>query len=34
MTVEGFTNYDKVWWHLTFQLPHEMRFDLPISWPS
>ena len=31
MTAEGFTNYDQEWWHFTFQLPHEMRFDLPIS---
>jgi D-alanyl-D-alanine dipeptidase len=31
MTVTGFTNYDGVWWHFTFRLPLEMRFDLPIS---
>ncbi|MEO8881174.1 MAG: M15 family metallopeptidase [Gemmatimonadaceae bacterium] len=31
MTTEGFTNYDQEWWHFTFQVPHELRFDLPID---
>jgi D-alanyl-D-alanine dipeptidase len=31
MSAEGFTNYDQEWWHYTFQLPDELRFDLPIS---
>ena len=31
MTAQGFTNYDQEWRHFTFQLPYEMRFDLPIS---
>lgn len=31
MSAEGFTNSDQEWWHFTFQLSHELRFDLPIS---
>lgn len=31
MSAEGFTNYDQEWWHFTFQVPHELRFDLPIT---
>jgi D-alanyl-D-alanine dipeptidase len=31
MSAEGFTNYDREWWHFTFQVPHELRFDLPIT---
>ncbi len=31
MTAEGFTNYDQEWWHFTYQLPDELRFDLPID---
>ncbi len=31
MRAEGFTNYDQEWWHFTYQLPRELRFDLPIK---
>jgi zinc D-Ala-D-Ala dipeptidase len=31
MSAEGFTNYDQEWWHFTFQVPLELRFDLPIT---
>lgn len=31
MSAEGFTNYDQEWWHYTFQVPNELRFDLPID---
>jgi D-alanyl-D-alanine dipeptidase len=31
MSAEGFTNYDQEWWHFTLKLPHELRFDLPIT---
>jgi D-alanyl-D-alanine dipeptidase len=31
MTAEGFTNYDQEWWHYTFQVSNELRFDLPIN---
>ena len=31
MSAEGFTNYDQEWWHFTFPLLRELRFDLPIQ---
>jgi zinc D-Ala-D-Ala dipeptidase len=31
MAAEGFANYDQEWWHFTYQLPDELRFDLPID---
>jgi zinc D-Ala-D-Ala dipeptidase len=30
MEREGFTNYDQEWWHFTFVLPDEIRFDRVI----
>lgn len=27
MEREGFTNYDQEWWHFTFVLPDQLRFD-------
>ena len=27
MEREGFTNYDQEWWHFTFALPDQLRFD-------
>ena len=27
MEREGFTNYDQEWWHFTFALPDQIRFD-------
>ena len=31
MSAERFTNYDQEWWHFTLKLPHELRFDLPLT---
>jgi zinc D-Ala-D-Ala dipeptidase len=31
MAAEGFANYDQEWWHFTYQLPDELRFDLPTD---
>jgi D-alanyl-D-alanine dipeptidase len=31
MSAEGFANYDQERWHFTFQVPHELRFDLSIT---
>ena len=30
MESEGFTNYDQEWWHFTFSLPDQLRFDRVI----
>lgn len=30
MEREGFTNYDKEWWHFSFSVPDPLRFDKPI----
>lgn len=26
----GFTNYENEWWHFSFDVPHPLRFDIPI----
>ena len=30
MQTEGFTNYDKEWWHFSYEVPNPLRFDLVI----
>jgi D-alanyl-D-alanine dipeptidase len=30
MAAEGFTNYDKEWWHFSYSVPDPLRFDLVI----
>ena len=30
MQAEGFTSYDKEWWHFSYDVPNPMRFDLVI----
>ena len=30
MQAEGFTNYEKEWWHFTYDVPNPLRFDLVI----
>jgi zinc D-Ala-D-Ala dipeptidase len=30
MQAEGFTNYEKEWWHFTYEVPNPLRFDLVI----
>lgn len=30
LTVHGFTNYEKEWWHFSYDVPDPRRFDLPI----
>jgi D-alanyl-D-alanine dipeptidase len=30
MEAEGFTNYDQEWWHFSFPVPDEVRFDVPV----
>jgi D-alanyl-D-alanine dipeptidase len=30
MQAEGFTNYDKEWWHFSYSIPDPLRFDLVI----
>jgi len=30
MEREGFTNYDKEWWHFSLTVPNPLRFDRPI----
>lgn len=30
MEREGFVNYDKEWWHFSFNVPNPLRFDRPI----
>jgi D-alanyl-D-alanine dipeptidase len=30
MEAEGFTNYDKEWWHFSYSVPDPLRFDLVI----
>lgn len=30
MKAEGFTNYDKEWWHFSYTVPDPLRFDLVI----
>ena len=30
MQAEGFTNYDKEWWHFSYEVPNPLRFDLVI----
>jgi zinc D-Ala-D-Ala dipeptidase len=30
MQAEGFTNYDKEWWHFSYDVPNPLRFDLVI----
>src|SRR5437868_13072587 len=31
MEREGFTNYDKEWWHFSFDVPNPLRFDRVID---
>jgi D-alanyl-D-alanine dipeptidase len=31
MSAEGFTNYEKEWWHFSYSVPNPLRFDLVIS---
>ncbi len=31
MEREGFTNYDKEWWHFSFTVPNPLRFNRPVS---
>ena len=30
MAAEGFTNYEKEWWHFSYEVPNPLRFDLII----
>jgi zinc D-Ala-D-Ala dipeptidase len=30
MQAEGFTNYEKEWWHFSYDVPNPLRFDLVI----
>jgi D-alanyl-D-alanine dipeptidase len=30
MEAEGFTNYNKEWWHFSYSVPNPLRFDLVI----
>jgi D-alanyl-D-alanine dipeptidase len=30
MQAEGFTNYEKEWWHFSYDVPNPLRFDLII----
>jgi D-alanyl-D-alanine dipeptidase len=30
MEREGFVNYEKEWWHFSFNVPNPLRFDRPI----
>ena len=30
MQAEGFTSYDKEWWHFSYEVPNPLRFDLVI----
>ncbi len=30
MQAEGFTNYEKEWWHFSYEVPNPLRFDLVI----
>jgi zinc D-Ala-D-Ala dipeptidase len=30
MEAEGFTNYEKEWWHFSYDVPNPLRFDLII----
>lgn len=30
LAAEGFTNYDKEWWHFSYRVPDPLRFDLVI----
>ncbi len=30
MQAEGFKNYEKEWWHFTYEVPNPLRFDLVI----
>jgi D-alanyl-D-alanine dipeptidase len=30
MEREGFTNYDKEWWHFSFTVLNPLRFDRPV----
>jgi D-alanyl-D-alanine dipeptidase len=30
MQAEGFTNYDKEWWHFSYEVSDPLRFDLVI----
>jgi D-alanyl-D-alanine dipeptidase len=30
MSAEGFTNYEKEWWHFSYPVPNTLRFDLVI----
>lgn len=31
LQAEGFTNYDKEWWHFSYDVPDPLRFDLAIQ---
>ena len=33
MEAEGFVNYDQEWWHFSFPVPLQLRFDVPITAP-
>ena len=33
MAAEGFQNYDQEWWHFSFPVPLQLRFDVPITAP-
>lgn len=30
LAAEGFTNYDKEWWHFSYEVPDPLRFDVVI----
>ncbi|MBA3889385.1 MAG: D-alanyl-D-alanine carboxypeptidase family protein [Gemmatimonadaceae bacterium] len=30
LAAEGFTNYDKEWWHFSYKVPDPLRFDIVI----
>jgi D-alanyl-D-alanine dipeptidase len=30
MEAEGFSNYEKEWWHFSYDVPDPMRFDIVI----
>ncbi|HEX5435689.1 MAG TPA: M15 family metallopeptidase [Gemmatimonadaceae bacterium] len=31
MVAQGFVPYDEEWWHFTYDVPHPLRFDMPIT---
>ena len=30
MEAEGFANYEREWWHFSYEVPHPVRFDVVI----